>query len=101
MLILNGKKFAANEKEFTESLFQSGGTCVGFYRLNKVSVTLFNMQKERIGVINKHGVLCCATKQQDGRYWYSYATIKEIGEYESYMRQHDECHAALNMAACA
>lgn len=98
MLILNGKKFAATEKEFTNSLFNSGGTCVGFYKLYKSSVVLMNHKKERIGVINRHGVLCHARKVNGG-FWYSHMDIPEIGEYKSYMQQCDECRDALKMAA--
>jgi hypothetical protein len=35
MLNINGKKYAKNEKEFTESLFNSGGTCEGYYKETK------------------------------------------------------------------
>ena len=83
MITLNKKQFAANDSEFTESLFTSGGTCVGFYKINRKSITLYNMRREKIGVINRHGVLACATKTESG-YWYNSATIAEIGEYSSY-----------------
>lgn len=80
MLIINGKKFARNKEEFTNSLFKRGGTCIGFYRVNKNSITLMDMQKNKVGVIiNK--VLGCATKQDDGKYWYSYADIPLLGVY--------------------
>lgn len=94
MLVLNGKKFARTDSEFTESLFQNDGTCVGYYKPNRKSITLLNMKKEKIGVINSHGCLCAATLL-NGRYWYSLATIKEIGRYESYIRGVEECRAAL------
>jgi hypothetical protein len=90
MITLNGKKFAANDAEFTESLFDKTGTCVGYYKRMKNSVKLFDMQKNLIGVINKHGCLCCATMMECGRYWYSFATIKLIGEYESYRQSVEE-----------
>jgi hypothetical protein len=95
MLILNGKKFAESESEFIESLFDSGGTCAGYAKRNKRSVTLKNMQGEKIGVINSHGVLCAARKLDNGRWWYSYADIPEIGRYDSYMQQVNECEKAL------
>lgn len=63
MLILNGKKFAANVDEFTETLFQPDGTAVGFYKARKRHIDLFNMQWVHIGTINCHGVLCAATPQ--------------------------------------
>jgi len=95
MLILNGKKFAESDKEFIESLFDASGTCVGYAKRNKRSVTLKNIQGEKIGVINGHGVLCAATKLQNGKWWYSLADIPEIGRYESYMNQVNECEQAL------
>ena len=87
MITINNSKFAKNDSEFTNSLFDPNGTCNGFYKVNKRSITLYNQHHEKIGVINRHGVLCCATKQPDGKYWYSYATIPEIGKYNSYMKQ--------------
>jgi hypothetical protein len=95
MVKLNGKKFAESEKEFTNSLFEPDGTCVGYARRNKNSVTLLDHNKNKVGVINKHGVLCCATKLDDGRWWYSYADIDLIGPYESYLQQCEECHALV------
>ena len=95
MITLNGKKFAESDSEFVDSLFDTDGTCVGYARKNKCSVTLMDMQKEKVGVINKHGVLGCATKQKDGKYWYSYADIDLIGPYLSYMQQVNECETAL------
>lgn len=91
MITLNGKKFAETQSEFIDSLFDSGGTCVGFAKRNKKSVTLFDHQNNKIGVINSQGVLCAATKLDNGRYWYSHADIPEIGRYESYMQQVNEC----------
>jgi len=94
---MNGKQFAETTSEFTDSLFKQGGTCVGYAKRNKRSITLLNMQRIKIGVINRHGVLCCATKLADGRYWYSYATIPEIGEYVSYSKGVNECRTLLRL----
>ena len=82
MITLNGKKFARNDDEFTSSLFKRGGTCVGFYKVNKRSITLLDMHKNKIGVINREGVLGTATKLDDGNWWYSYGTPSIIGEYD-------------------
>ena len=95
MLILNGKKFAESEEEFTNSLFEAGGTCVGYARRNRKSVTLLDHNREKIGVINRCGVLCRATKQANGKYWYSHADIPQVGRYESYMQEVEECRGAL------
>ena len=96
MITLNNKKFAETEAEFIDSLFASGGTCVGYAKKNKSSVTLLDHNKQKIGVINKHGVLGKATKQLDGKYWYSYGTIEQIGEYDSYIQSVEEPTAIIN-----
>ena len=87
MIILNDKKFAVNDTEFTNSLFEVGGTCVGYYKKNRKSIYLMDHQKNRVGVINKELVLGTATIQEDGAYWYSYATPSLIGEYDTYSSQ--------------
>ena len=113
MLVLNGKKLAETENEFIGSLFESGGTCVGYVKYNKCSVTILNHQKKKVGVINRHGVLCKATKlseiHKDKRrfrqsifesvskgYWYSYGDIDIIGHYESYMQYVNEMQGVLD-----
>jgi len=68
----------------------------GMPSVNKKSVTIMNMRKEKVGLINAHGVLGSATKQPDGKWWYSYADIPEVGKYASYMQQVEECKAALS-----
>lgn len=85
MITLNGKKFARNDAEFTDSLFHKDGTCVGFYRKHAKSIELMDQHKARVGVINKHKVLACATKRPDGRYWYNHADIDLIGRWPGYM----------------
>ena len=77
MIELNGKKLALNDDEFTNSLFTPGGTCVGYYKVNKRSISILDMNKNKVGVINARGVLGAATKV-DGGYWYSYADIDII-----------------------
>lgn len=94
MLSFNGKKFAVNDEEFTNSLFNPGGTCTGYYRVNKKTVTIMNQRKEKIGVVTNN-VLGCATKQDNGKYWYSYADIKEIGSYDSYIDQSNDIDNAM------
>ena len=94
MITLNGTQFAANHTEMVNSLFVAGSTPVGFYKANKKTVTLFNLQHQKIGVINQHGVLCEASKQ-NGKWWYTLATIPAIGEYASYMQSVNEPEAIL------
>jgi hypothetical protein len=95
MIILNGSKFAETEEEFTGSLFEQGGSCVGYVKPYRKSIVIQDHNRNKVGVINKHGVLCKATKQGDGQYWYSYGDIDLIGEYASYMLKVNECEDAL------
>ena len=94
MIILNGQKFASNDNEFTSSLFTEK-TCNGFYKVNKSSITLQDIQRNKIGVINKYGVLCHARKLDTGKWWYSFCTIKLVGAWQSYMTEVNELKQAL------
>lgn len=98
MIELNGKRFARDDSEMVESLFHPGGTCAGFYKRRADGVALLNLQRELVAVVNLHGVLCCATRLEDGRYWYNHATVDLVGRFDSYTRQMDECRAALAAA---
>ena len=80
MLILNNKKLARNDKEFINSLFHTGGSCSGYYKVNKKSISILDMQKNKVGVII-NGVIGKATKLDNGKYWYSYGDIDILGEY--------------------
>jgi hypothetical protein len=93
MIILNGKKFAKNKKEFTESLFNTGGTCVGYYKINKKTISLLDPQKNKIGVITYKRVLANVIKLENGKYWYSYDDINLIGKYESLVQENNELTA--------
>lgn len=44
MITFNGVKFAKNDKEMTDSLFQQGGTCAGFYKVTKRGIQLMDLQ---------------------------------------------------------
>jgi hypothetical protein len=88
MFVLNGKTFTAN-------VLENGAT--GFYKVyRKNSIRLFNPAGEYIAAINSAGILCNASHVlEDGRIFYSHATVKEIGEWDSYLQNVDELHAAL------
>ncbi len=89
MITLNGNKFALTDKEFTSSLFESGSTCVGYYKPLKTQVKLFDHNHNLVGAITKHKVLTKATKL-DGKHWFSYGDIDLVGRYESYMQKEKE-----------
>ena len=88
MIKLNNIKFAINETEFINSLFETDGTCHGYYRVYKRRIVLMDKDKNRIGVI-VNNVLGKATKQDNGKYWYSYATPELIGDYDYTQQQRD------------
>lgn len=81
MIILNKKKFAKNDDEFVGSLFDGVSTCVGYYRVNKKSISLLDMKKNKIGVICNN-VLASARKLENGRFFYSYMNPKIVGDYD-------------------
>lgn len=54
MLVFNGLKYAKNESEFTNSLFESGGTCNGFYKVVNGGIRLMDMQGEVRAFIAKN-----------------------------------------------
>ena len=77
MLIVNGKKYANTDKEFTGSLFDKSGTCSGFYKVNKGGIVLMDMQKTVFAFIvnNKHNeqFFVSAIRQADKKIRYMYA----------------------------
>jgi len=97
MITLNNKKFAENKEEFMDSLFQAGGTCVGFAKRNKRSIKLFDHNHELIGCINKHKVLHNSTPLHHithdnidtGKFWHSYGCPAIISK-DSFIRLDDD-----------
>lgn len=96
MITLNGNDFAANDQEFIDSLFKDSGSCVGFYRVYKNTVSLLDMQKNKVGVITKHKVLALATKLDNGQWWYSHGDIPLVGEYLSVSDKYKDIDTVLN-----
>ena len=91
MIILNGIKFAENENEVMESLFKPGGTATLRAKRNKYSVNLYGHDGEKIGVINRYGVIASATKMETGKWWYSYG-LPDVLNDEKYglVKQRDD-----------
>tara|TARA_B100002049_G_scaffold216394_1_gene182291 strand:- start:427 stop:738 length:312 start_codon:yes stop_codon:yes gene_type:complete len=94
MIELNGKRFYNQVKPKDADVIDP--KVVGSYRAFKRSINLYNRVGVKIGVINQYGVLCHAQRRDDGRWWYSFATIDEIGEYDSYMQSVEEAQKALS-----
>ena len=78
MLIINGLKYAKTDKEFTESLFQSDGTCSGFYKFSeaKGQIRLYDQHKKIFSLLIcnwKQGIFAVsATINEDGKEYYFY-----------------------------
>lgn len=95
MILLNNRKFAATEKEFINSLFESGGTCSGFYKPMKNRIRLFNPQKVEIGSVTCYGILAKCSILKDGKKWYSYGTVEEVGEFKSIIEESKQINSLL------
>jgi len=75
MLTINGKKYVKNDAEFTDTLFQAGGTAYGYYKKLKNGIQLFNMQKELFAFIvnNSRGeVFAVSAIKFEGKARYSF-----------------------------
>ena len=84
MIIINGNKFAKNDKEFTSSLFEQGGTCFGYYKKTVNGIQLIDMQKNIIAFIangikrKEQPFIVSATRTSKGiRYSYSLCSNME------------------------
>lgn len=83
MLTINGKQYAANDKEFTASLFNANGTAYGFYKAKKNGVLLMDMQKTPFAFVvnNRHNeqfFVSCGTRE--GRIFYLHSTTAKDEE---------------------
>lgn len=88
MITLNGATFSAGRRNLTPMM-------QGFYRRYTRSLVLFDRTGERIGVINRHGVLCRATRMGDGRYWYSYGDVDGVGRFAGHRCEVEQIRQAM------
>ena len=95
MIVLNGNKFAETGDEFASALFKRGGTCVGYIKPNKKSLTIYDSKMQKVGMINQYGLIVSASKV-NGVWHYSYGMPRIVGEYENYTQQVTEAIAALD-----
>ena len=105
MIIFNGKKYAKNNDEFLNSLFEAGGTCNGFYKKLKKGIRIFNMQHELMAFIVNNGynerfvVSARLTDTNKPRYLFSltdsdecYLGLDKVG----YREKIEECERVIN-----
>ena len=83
-ITLNGRLFVGVRSANQAAAHSRDPVTSGVYTVRRGAVHIFDLKGEPDAVINALGVFGCATKQDDGRVWYSYATPKLIGEFPSY-----------------
>lgn len=99
MIVINNKKFAKNDAEFTETLFHADGTAIGYYKVSKKDIKFYDHNHEIIGFLCNN-VLGKARKLHNGKVCYCYCNIEKIGEFESYTeekRQIEELTKRFNL----
>ena len=90
MISLFGKKFAKNDREALESLFDSTGTVSGFYKVSKRKILIMNLQNEPIAFINQHKLLGNAFIHDGKTYYQAGMPTNHILYHESLMAADEE-----------
>jgi len=89
MLTLYGKKYAKNNGEFTDTLFERDGTANGFYRVLKSGIYFSDMQGNERAFIRRDGLGPVTVSKHNGKRRYMHATssLEEswLGIPDSYM----------------
>lgn len=101
MLLFNGLKFAKNENEMIDSLFNAGGTCAGFYKKLKNGFQLFNLQKELFAFVFPARGLVVSAYMYEGRAHYMHGCNSLAEKYlnlpDSYMAKCQACEQAKEL----
>jgi hypothetical protein len=83
MLLFNGKKYAKNDAEFTDSLFTEQ-TCTGYYKKMRNGIKLFNIQNELIAFIvnnTAQGFFVVSASTFENKPYYSYGLSDSTADY--------------------
>ena len=72
MIIFNGLKYAKNDKEMINSLFDGTGTCAGFYKKIKAGYQIFNLQHEIFAFLQTINGFAVSAIMHDGKTRYSF-----------------------------
>lgn len=87
MIEINGFKFAEKESEIVDSLFTPSGTVSGRAKRYKRKIMFYDLQNKPFGVITQENVAGTATKQDNGKVWFSYVTpyfLKDVNYSDSH-----------------
>lgn len=108
MIELAGKKYARNNAELVDTLFQGPVTAAGFYRKLQNGVLFLDHQKKPFAaavrdVTNGGCFFVNATRSENGRTRYNFST-NELTEKQldidglTYSKQHDAAKAVIQQA---
>jgi hypothetical protein len=80
MLTINGLQFAKNDSEFTDTLFNKGGTAYGYYKKLKNRVHLMDMQKKIFAaiVVTPHFQGIVNASNVDDKVFYQHAASDKV-----------------------
>jgi len=104
MLDFNGVKFAKNERQFVDSLFQMGGTCHGFYKVTTRGVQLSDHNNDIFAFIVDNGpsdqFLVSCSRLENGKIRYMHSTNNQADRLFDldglgYMATIEECKRIL------
>jgi hypothetical protein len=93
MLEFNGRRFAENEREVTDSLFDPRGTVSGMAKRHARRIDLFELNGSLVGAITRNGIVATAKRRDDGKTWYSYGWPAIAGEELSLSATRDAIEA--------
>jgi len=81
MIIINNKKFILKSDKKSKDY-------IGYYRNNKNDISLYNLDNEKIAIINKEEreLLKCK-KLKNNKYFYNFDDIKEIGKWNTFIEK--------------
>ena len=95
-ITLNGRTFTKGKADMVNTLFTDGGTASGYYWRVRGAIVLFTPAGERVGGINRAGVLHSSTKI-NGKWWHSYGAPAIVGDNPSYADGVRESRAAVGL----
>ena len=77
MLVLNGRKFAKNNSELVNTLFDPSGTACGMYRKRKDGVLLIGLHDNKPFAYIRNDGLVISCSQEGKQIWYMFALTSQ------------------------